>query len=112
MKSKLLITALLVSIALVGCGGDNETEQVTVTLTETGNFPIVPEGEELVIEVFAPLRSGVTSYSRENNSFTRKFEDYTGLTLDWQEVPSADRVQKLNALMQSGTYPDLILDHW
>ncbi|ONI45994.1 hypothetical protein AN641_02620 [Candidatus Epulonipiscioides gigas] len=114
MKSKLLITALLASIALalVGCGGDSEKEQASVTLTENGTFPIVPEGEELVIDVFANLRNGITTYHRDKNTYTKDFEDYTGLTLNWQEVPTADRTAKLNAIMQSGSYPDLILDHW
>ncbi|WP_305766883.1 extracellular solute-binding protein [Candidatus Epulonipiscium viviparus] len=111
MKLKILLTAALM-MALTGCGGDDSANATSVTLTPTGTFPIVAEGEELVIDIFAPLKAGVTTYAREDNSMTRDFEDHTGLTIDWSEVPSADRTQKLNSIMQSGLYPDVILDHW
>ncbi|MFI3238304.1 MAG: extracellular solute-binding protein [Lachnospiraceae bacterium] len=80
--------------------------------TENGTYPIVKEGEEYSITVFAPLRSGVSSYEVEDNEFSAWLEEKTGITIEWQTCASADRETKLNTLMTSGTYPDVILDHF
>ncbi len=93
-----------------GTEGSTESEDTGI-LTESG-YPIIKEGETYEIEVFAPLRSGVTSYAAENNTLTARFEEETGLSIKWQEVPSADRITRLNTLMQSGEYPEVILDHY
>ena len=85
-------------------------EEGNGVLTPTGTLPIVKEGEELTLSMFGPLRAGVKSYDAEENDFTAWLEQETGLTIDIQSVPLADKQAKLNVLMTSGNYPEVILD--
>lgn len=42
------------------------------------------------------------------NAYLPLIEEATGLTLFWQQIPSADYLEKRNVVMASGNYPDVI----
>ena len=107
--------SIAAAMLLTGCGdgkGSAGKSKDADKLTEKGTYPIVKEGEEVKLSIFAPLRAGIQSYETQDNAFTKWIEDKTGLDLDWQVVPLADRQTKLNLFMTGGTYPDVILDHY
>ncbi len=134
MKKRLLAliaAALLTTTFLVGCGdteeknsdtdapavGDGTGDDVdadadTGILTENGTFPIIKEGENYELSIFAALRQDVTSYEAADNSMTAAFEEKTGFTIEWQTCPMNDRVTKINTMMGANEYPDVILDHF
>ncbi len=87
---------------------DTQSEEDSGIFTPNGEYPIVKEGEELVVSVFAPLRVGIESY--ELNEQTLWFQEKTGITLEWIAVNSSDRVTKQNAMLNSDTYTDVMLD--
>ncbi|OON94215.1 MAG: hypothetical protein ATN31_04150 [Candidatus Epulonipiscioides saccharophilum] len=109
--NKKLIALAFCAMALTACGGSEDSKS-DVSLTPNGTYPIVQEGSELTISVFAPLRGGVPTYHPDENSLSARFAEETGITFEYQEVPSADRQTKLNTLMTSSSYPDVILDHF
>ena len=120
-----LIFSMVMSTLLTGCGGKeastsngDSNKETTETaskeengaFTPNGEYPIIKEGEAFEVSMFAPLRAGVMSYDRDENEFTKWLEDKTGVSCKFQTVPAGDRQAKLNVLMTSGNYPDVILD--
>ncbi|ONI46115.1 hypothetical protein AN641_02290 [Candidatus Epulonipiscioides gigas] len=110
--NKKLIALLSCSFMLTACSSANDNTDISTILTENGTYPIVKEGSELVIDVFAPLRGGISTYDPTENTLSARFAEETGITFNYQEVPGADRQIKLNTLMTSSSYPDVILEHY
>ncbi|OON94216.1 MAG: hypothetical protein ATN31_04155 [Candidatus Epulonipiscioides saccharophilum] len=106
--NKKLIALAFCTMALTACGDSNQAD---VSLTPNGTYPIVQEDSELTLTLFAPLRVGVSTYHPSENSLSARFAKETGITFEYQEVPLADSQTKLNTLMTSSSYPDVILDH-
>jgi putative aldouronate transport system substrate-binding protein len=55
------------------------------------------------------LRNEVTSFDYKDNTFTKRVVDETGIKLDIIAVSDADATVRLNAMLGSGNYPDLII---
>ncbi len=83
---------------------DKEKE---VKLTEAGTYPIVPEGEELTLTCFSMALPQVENL--ETNDFTKYLEDLTGVHIEWITAGANDWQEKLNMILASGDYPDMIL---
>ena len=83
---------------------DKEKE---VKLTEAGTYPIVPEGEELTLTCFSMSLPQVENL--ETNDFTKYLEDLTGVHIEWITAGANDWQEKLNMILASGDYPDMIL---
>lgn len=69
---------------------------------------IVPEGEQVTLTLFQSLSDKVDALNSDKNSFTKLLEDATGLTLNFAVAPQSDSRTKLNVLLNSGDYPDII----
>lgn len=76
------------------------------TAVNTDGYPIV--NEPITLRVLASLNNYVEDL--ETNGFTKYYEDLTGIHLEFEMVPSAGKVDKLNAVMSSGDYPDILLN--
>lgn len=77
----------------------------------TVNMPdsrLVPEDETAELTIFQPLATNVEALDAETNSMTAAIEEATGLKLNFITASGADAATKLNALMSSGDYPDII----
>src|SRR5690606_29174263 len=46
----------------------------------------------------------------ETNEFTKWFEEKTNVHIDWEIAPAKNGKEKLNLVMTSGDYPDVILN--
>ena len=75
-----------------------------------GDPRIVPEGEDVTLTIFAGLQANtVESFDRSVNKTTQIVENDTGLKLEFVEAPSDGVDEKLNLLLNSGDYPDVIM---
>lgn len=77
-----------------------------VKLTEAG-YPIVPEGEELTLTCFTMTMPNVENF--ETNDFTKYLEEQTGVHIEWVTAGRDDWQEKLNMMLASGEYPDMML---
>ncbi len=77
-----------------------------VVLSESGQYPIVKEGK-LELTVFTMSMPNVQDF--ETNDFTKFLEEKTGIELTFVTAGRDEYEEKLNMLLQSGDYPDVIL---
>lgn len=118
----LLLSALAVAVALSGCSQNRNSNSPVEQKNTNGNaedagddqsivnapgvFPIV--NEPVTLKIMVKILGGVDSYS--DNEFTRQFEQLTNIKIEWDEVPAANAQEKLNLVLQSGDYPDVLLN--
>jgi putative aldouronate transport system substrate-binding protein len=57
---------------------------------------------------YGGLNANVTSFAYADNAFTKRLVDDTGINLDITSMSSADSPQRLNVMLNSGDYPDII----
>lgn len=115
MKEKWIAMFLCAATAaglLAGCGNTDAAEQAsaeasdTVELTAPGELPIVNEKIELsALVVQLPYK--LTDV--KTNEFTIELEDMTNVHLNMTVVPQDSYQEKLNLLLASGDYPDIIM---
>lgn len=130
--SVLLVCCMLASMAACSGGGDSSGSSSSAPSNSTasqseaessrtnagdddgilnpiGELPIVKEGNELTLSMFiGGLDNFVTSYDYADNAFTKRVVDETGIQMEFVAVSDADKVEKLNVLLNSDDYPDLI----
>jgi putative aldouronate transport system substrate-binding protein len=70
-------------------------------------LPIVKPGNKVTLTMFTTFSTRVDNF--EENVFTKWVEEKTGLSLDFVAGPAADAKTKLNLLLNSGGYPDIII---
>jgi putative aldouronate transport system substrate-binding protein len=115
MKRLMLVAlclAMTVSLFAGGNSAKGSTESTgtasTARIGAKGSLPI--SDGKTTLSVFASgIGNFVTSYNYEDNLFTKRVVDETGIKLAFTAVNGADRNAKLNVLLNSGSYPDLIL---
>lgn len=71
----------------------------------TTQLPIVSDGS-VTLKFFTHTRLGVDDF--ESNEFTKWLEEKTGVKLDFIVAPEQSALEKLNVLLSSGDYPDVI----
>jgi putative aldouronate transport system substrate-binding protein len=111
-KNAVSVVSLLLigTIILSACtGGKQEeaepkTSPTTDNLTAAGTFPITKEKVTLKVLVLGHAR--VEDFS--TNAFTKWYEEKTNVHIDWEVAPSDGADQKLNLVLASGDYPDII----
>ena len=77
-----------------------------VALNEAGTYPIVKDGK-LELSVFTLSMPNVQDF--ETNDFTKFLEEKTGIHIKFVTAGRDEYEEKLNLLLQSGDYPDVIL---
>ena len=85
----------------------SESDEVPF-MNPAGVFPIV--NEKITLSAFARQLGYVADYI--DNDFTRWYEEYTNIALDWIISPDTEVTTRLNLILASGDYPDIIIDPW
>lgn len=116
----MLVTVLLLTMFLTACGSSNNnstssnntlknsSETVsssTIKVNDPGVYPIVDE--KVTIKVVARANPMVENF--ETNEFTKWYEEKTNVHIEWELVPEQSMQEKLNLMLASGDYPDVIL---
>lgn len=103
---KWLIMALCVLLAasavMPGALGEAEMEGYTLPLAN-------PEDNVTITAWGFPLPEWKVD-DLENNQFTQWLQEQTGITIEWVMGPATDRDEKLNLLLSSGEYPEIIFN--
>lgn len=109
LKKLLTICLALVVILGVAMGGGEKDDAATKkpnVATPPGEFPIA--SEPVSLSMFVHTRLGVDSYDMDDNKFTQWLTEQTGIDLTFVVAPEQSAVEKLNVLLASGDYPDVI----
>ena len=124
---KTLLCGLLASLFLAGCtqsgggtsstggSGESSTSNSSATsgdvaydengVSPEGTFPIVEE--PITLTVMFPSQTAIPDIAE--NSFTKEYEELTGIHIEWQEVPSDSLADRVNISLSSGDMPDIYL---
>lgn len=104
MKKKVLSLALAASMIM----GMSATTVFAddVELNPGGTYPVVKDGT-LEMDVFTMTMPNVEDI--QTNDFTKYLEDLTGISMNFMTGGRDDWEDKLNMMLQSGDYPDVIL---
>lgn len=127
MKSKkvlALLLALAMTASITACGsGESASEPTantpeesgaassaeaegTAGLSAPGELPIVPEKTTISCYV-QQVASGMTDV--KTNTFTKELEEMTNVTLDMTVVPADGARERLNVMLVSDDYPEILL---
>jgi putative aldouronate transport system substrate-binding protein len=109
MKRAILLVLAIVFVsafAFAGSQSESGSTGLVGTVNPGGTFPIVDE--PITMSAFAPLNMNVDTLSIERNVLTQYIAELTNVRLDFVEVPSGQANEKLNILLASGDYTDLI----
>lgn len=102
------------SILLAGCtgsqspkGSDEAPNAGTepIALSEPGTYPLVQEKITLKVMV----RGNPLVENFETNDFTKWYEEKTNVHIEWEVVPEQSIQEKLNLVLASEDYPDVIM---
>jgi putative aldouronate transport system substrate-binding protein len=129
-RSLLLFISLCLVLALLfaGCGGSKETEDVAqepssgeeaktgdetgeevspggAKVSGPGQFPIVEE--KVTLTVLIGGNPAVEDFN--TNSFTKWYEEKTNVHAEFEVLPVKGGDEKLNLILSSGDYPDIIM---
>ena len=102
MKTRSMLSLLIALAMLIAC------VPALATIEIQGDPRIAQEGEDITFTVFQALTSTVEDLSYEKNQATKIITDATGIKLEFIAAPAADKLTKLNLLLNSGDYPDII----
>lgn len=105
-----VMTLSLVLTACSGSGGNasgtNDGGQASESIvTPKGTYPIVEE--KVTLKVMVPSEALVENF--ETNEFTKWYEEKTNVHVEWIVVPQQSASEKLNLMLASGDYPDVIM---
>lgn len=103
-KSLAKMTALLLSVGMIA-GSAMTVAADEVELNPGGTYPVVKDGT-IEFEAFTMSMPNVEDI--QTNDFTKFMEEKTGVIMNFQTGGRDDWQDKLNMLLQSGDYPDII----
>lgn len=105
---KKTVSVGLAAVMAVGMlsGFGKKSEAASVELNDAGTYPIVKEGT-LEMTVFTMSMPNVEDFA--TNDFTKYLEEKTGIHMEFISGGRDDWEDKLNMLLQSNDYPDIIL---
>ena len=98
-------TALLLTAGMIGGTGLTAAAS-DVELNPAGTYPVVKDGT-LEFDCFTMSMPNVEDL--QTNDFTKYMEEKTGITMNFLTGGRDDWSDKLNLMLQSGDYPDVIL---
>lgn len=102
------------SILLAGCTGSQSPKGSNdapnagtepIALSEPGTYPLVQEKTTLKVMV----RGNPLVENFETNDFTKWYEEKTNVHIEWEVVPEQSIQEKLNLVLASEDYPDVIM---
>ncbi|MEC0201457.1 ABC transporter substrate-binding protein [Paenibacillus lautus] len=102
------------SILLAGCTGSQSPKVADeaqkagtepIALSEPGTYPLVQEKTTLKVMV----RGNPLVENFETNEFTKWYEEKTNVHIEWEVVPEQSMQEKLNLVLASEDYPDVIM---
>nr|WP_144923509.1 ABC transporter substrate-binding protein [Paenibacillus bovis] len=106
--SPLFLIVVITSLLLSGCFGkkDKANGDEKVAVNPAGVFPIVDE--KVTLKVLVHGNALIENF--ETNEFTKWYEEKTNVHIEWEVVPQKGAKEKLNLILTSGDYPDVILN--
>lgn len=111
MRRYILMTvALLVACVALFAAGSAEpaaTAADRVMPTPPGTLPIV--NERVTFTAFTMARPWSDDYSYSGNEFTRLVAEATNVHFEWTVAPAAEATTRLNLLMASRDYPEILM---
>lgn len=119
LTSTVMVAALLLSAC--GNGGNEQTSQsnnqaesrpemeigeggIPAIMNPIGTLPIVNEPVTLSVAVSQP--SGIDF---DTNPMSAWFEEQTGVSVEWIQIPAADFDARINLMLATGDLPDIIV---
>ena len=119
-----LLLALMLTLSACSQGGSSAGESSgtssaasgeTAEEGETGgpilDLPLTTEDVTFTMFI-SGLDNLTSSFALEDNDFTRKIYEDTGIKLEFIACSPAEKNDKLSVLLNSGDYPDLIRDNY
>lgn len=108
MKLRVIIAVLMTLCMTVGVfAAGQEEEAAELDFNETG-YPIVNEPLELVVKTFISPLHRVSDFN--DLPSIQRYEDKTGVRIDWDLSPQEGWNQTLNLMLASGDYPDMLFN--
>lgn len=99
-------TAIAMSAGLLaGCGSSKGGDSASVELNDAGTYPIVKDGT-IDMTMFTMSMPNVEDFA--TNDFTKYMEEKTGIHMSFVTGGRDDWEEKLNMILQSDDYPDII----
>ena len=99
-------TAIAMSAGmLAGCGSSKGGDSASVELNDAGTYPIVKDGT-IDMTMFTMSMPNVEDFA--TNDFTKYMEEKTGIHMSFVTGGRDDWEEKLNMILQSDDYPDII----
>ena len=112
IRSRVLMLLLAMMLVVSACSSGTEGKEKgnsstsdALALSEKGTFPLVTE--KATLKVMIPSNSLVENF--ETNEFTKWYEEKTNVHIEWIIVPQQSASEKLNLMLASGDYPDIIM---
>lgn len=104
------LTVLLLVCALAGMlAGCRKTETAGGTVAVGEKSGRLANGDVTISMFFyGGISRWATDFSYENNTFTKKLTDDTGVKVDVTAMSYADSEQRLNVMLNAGDYPEVI----
>ncbi|MCZ8515245.1 ABC transporter substrate-binding protein [Paenibacillus filicis] len=110
--SMLILSVLLFAVVVLsGCssdsgkGGETAGSKSKSAVNPAGQFPIV--NEKVNLKVLVKGNSSVEDFA--TNEFTKWLEEKTNIHIQWEVAPEKSATEKLNLVLSSGDYPDVIM---
>jgi putative aldouronate transport system substrate-binding protein len=95
---------LLACFIFVGCGKKKDSAPV-----DAGKKGALANGDvTFSMFYYGGINANVTSFAYEDNAFTKRIVDETGINLNITSMSTVDSDQRLNVMLNSGDYPDII----
>ncbi len=104
-KIIMILLSLMLAVSVFGTGqSDDSVAGSALKVSAPGVFPIVDESVTLT---FAAVKhAAVEDYA--TNAFTLFMEKLTNVHIEWEEYPSEGAAERLNLILASGDYPDVL----
>ncbi|MDR0449749.1 MAG: extracellular solute-binding protein [Treponema sp.] len=102
-----LLSALLLS---TGCQNKQSAAEGSLALSAAKGALPISDGTRSLSLFMGGIGSQVTSLDYADNLFTKRIVDETGIKLNITGVNSSDLSQRMNVMLSSGDYPDLIIN--
>jgi putative aldouronate transport system substrate-binding protein len=103
-----MVIAAALALLLAACsGGDKKPAASAGGGAKDGRR--LSDGKTTFSVFIAGLNERVSSYDYKDNLFTKKIVDETGINLEIIASSFADAPERLNVMLNTGDYPDLIM---